>query len=110
MEENQNKNPEQQEQENQEQQAEEQNPLEAKINELEQKNTDLNDKLLRCLAELDNVRRRSREEIEKTAKFAVSNFANDLVVVVENFFLASENAPKAEIEKNPLIKNYSDAI
>ena len=110
MEENQNKNPEQQEQENQEQQAEEQNPLEAKINELEQKNTDLNDKLLRCLAELDNVRRRSREEIEKTAKFAVSNFANDLVVVVENFFLASENAPKAEIEKNPVIKNYSDAI
>ncbi len=84
--------------------------LEREISELGQKNSELNDKLLRSLAELDNVRRRSREEIEKSAKFAISNFASDLVVVVENFFLASENAPKAEIEKNPTIKNYADAI
>jgi molecular chaperone GrpE len=86
------------------------NPLEEKIAELEQKNTDLNDKLLRALAELDNVRRRSREEVEKTARFAISSFATDLVVVAENFFMASENAPKEEIEKNPAIKNYADAI
>ena len=86
------------------------NPLEEKIAELEQKNTDLNDKLLRALAELDNVRRRSREEVEKTARFAISSFAADLVVVAENFFMASENAPKEEIEKNPAIKNYADAI
>ncbi len=86
------------------------NESEQKILELEQKNTDLNDKLLRCLAELDNVRRRARDELEKTAKFAISNFASDLVVVVENFFLASENAPKDEIAQNPAIKNYADAI
>ena len=86
------------------------NPLEEKIAELEQKNTDLNDKLLRALAELDNVRRRSREEVEKTARCAISSFAADLVVVAENFFMASENAPKEEIEKNPAIKNYADAI
>ncbi len=86
------------------------NPLEEKIVELEQKNTELNDKLLRALAELDNVRRRSREEIEKTARFAISAFATDLVVVAENFFMASENAPKEEIEKNPAVKNYADAI
>jgi molecular chaperone GrpE len=92
------------------QETEEKNPLEEKIAELEQKNSELNDKILRCLAELDNVRRRSREEIEKASKFAISNFVGDLVVVAENFFLASENAPKAEIEKNPAIKNYADAI
>jgi len=84
--------------------------LENKIAELEQKNSDLNDKLLRCLAELDNVRRRSREEVEKSSKYAVSNFVSDLVVVAENFFLASENAPKDEIENNAAIKNYADAI
>jgi molecular chaperone GrpE len=80
------------------------------IAELEQKNSDLNDKLLRTLAELDNVRRRSREEIEKSAKFSISNFAADLVLVAENFFLASEHAPKEEIDKVPAIKNYADAI
>ncbi len=84
--------------------------LQNKINELEQKNSDLNDKLLRTLAELDNTRRRSREDLEKSAKFAITNFVSDLVLVVENFFLASENAPKAEIDQNPAIKNYADAI
>lgn len=105
--------------ENQDQQAEEikdvseeksEPTLEQKITELEQKNTDLNDKILRCLAELDNVRRRSREENEKSAKFAISSFAGDLVVVAENFFLLSGNAPKEEIEKVPAIKSYADAI
>lgn len=96
--------------ENKVEEAAEGNPLETKIAELEQKNAELNDKLLRSLAELDNVRRRSREEVEKSAKFAISNFVNDLVLVTENFFMASENAPKAEIEKNPAIKNYADAI
>jgi molecular chaperone GrpE len=81
-----------------------------KIADLEQKNLELNDKILRALAELDNVRRRSREEIEKSSKFAISNFVGDLVLVVENFFLASEHAPKEEIEKNERIKNYADAV
>lgn len=81
-----------------------------KIAELEQKNLELNDKILRALAELDNVRRRSREEIEKSSKFAISNFVGDLVLVAENFFLASENSPKEELAKNPAIKNYADAI
>ena len=89
---------------------EQKDPKEAKIAELEQKNKELNDKLLRTFAELENTRRRSREDLEKSAKYAISNFASDLVVVAENFFMASENAPKEEIEKTPEIKNYADAI
>ena len=81
-----------------------------KINELEQKNSDLNDKLLRSLAELDNVRRRSREELEKASKFAISSFVGELVVIVENFLMASSNAPNNEIEQIPAIKNYATAI
>ena len=84
--------------------------LESRISELEQKNSDLNDKLLRSLAEIENIRKRSREEVEKANKFALSNFASELVPIVENFFMASENAPREEIEKNQLIKNYAQAI
>lgn len=83
---------------------------EEKIAELEQKLSEANEKILRALAEVENVRRRSREEMEKASKFAISNFASDLVVVVENFFLASSNAPNEEIAKVPAIKNYADAI
>lgn len=81
-----------------------------KIVELEKAIIELNDKLLRSLAELENSRRRARDEVEKTSKYAISNFANDLVVVVENFFLATDNAPQDEIEKNPAIKNFADAV
>ena len=84
--------------------------LKNKIIELEQKISEQNDKFLRTLAELDNFRRRAREENDKTAKFAIANFAGDLVTVAENFFMASENAPKDEIEKNSAIKNYALAI
>jgi molecular chaperone GrpE len=84
--------------------------LSLKISDLEQKNSDLNDKLLRSLAEFENARKRSREEIEKASKFAIGNFVNELVVIVENFIMASENAPNDEIEKNPVIKNYATAI
>jgi molecular chaperone GrpE len=84
--------------------------LSLKITDLEQKNSDLNDKLLRSLAEFENARKRSREEIEKASKFAIGNFVNELVVIVENFIMASENAPNDEIEKNSAIKNYATAI
>lgn len=81
-----------------------------KVQNLEQEKLELNDKLLRMLAELENVRKRSQEEVRKSEKFAISNFVSDLVLVVENLFLASENAPKEEIEKSALIKNYAQAV
>ncbi len=101
-----------QEEQLQEQKSEIKNELNAeeKIAELEQKLVESNDKILRALAELDNVRRRSRDDLEKASKFAISNFVSDLVVVAENFFMASENAPKAEIDQIPAIKNYAAAI
>ncbi len=81
-----------------------------KIAELEEQNKNLNDKFLRLAAELDNTRRRSREEVEKASKYAVSNFAGDLVLVVENFYLASDNLPVEEIEKSAAIKHFVEAM
>lgn len=81
-----------------------------KIQELEAEIVNLNEKNLRLLAEIDNLRRRSKEDIEKTAKYAISNFVNDLVVSVENFFLANSHAPRDEIEKIESLKNYAQAI
>ena len=86
------------------------NELTAKINNLEQKNSELNDKFLRSLAEIENIRRRSKEEIEKNSKFAITNFANDLVVAVENFFLASANAPTPENIDNLPFKTFVEAM
>ncbi len=53
----------------------------------------LEDQLLRALAETENVRRRAAREREDTAKFAVSDFARDLLSVVDNFRRALDNMP-----------------
>lgn len=44
----------------------------------------LNDRLLRALAEGENLRRRAQREREETAKFAISNFARDMLTVADN--------------------------
>lgn len=81
-----------------------------KLKELEEKNKELNDKLLRTFAELENTRRRSKEEIEKSLKYGISKFAEDLIPIVENFYLAIDNAPKEKIEADEDIKTYSEGI
>lgn len=80
-----------------------------KLLDSEAKAVDLNNKLLRALAEIENLRRRHKEELEKTSNFAISSFVTDLVVVVENFFLACDNLPDIE-NSDPLIKNLVAAV
>ncbi len=84
--------------------------LQQKLNEKEQQITDLNQKLLRSLADFENLRKRSQEEKEKIHQFAITNFVGDLVPVVENFFMASDNCPQEEIQKNETVKNYATAV
>ncbi|MDD2839589.1 MAG: nucleotide exchange factor GrpE [Rickettsiales bacterium] len=59
---------------------------------LEEENKKLKDTLMRTLAELENTRRRASEENEKTAKYAIGKFAEDLIPVMENFHLAFKNS------------------
>ena len=97
-------------QEQQKEVEQEQEDSQKRIADLELVVKDLNDKLLRSLAETDNIRRRSQQDLEKANKYAISNFASDLVAVMENFYLAVENMPTQEVEKDPKVKNFADAI
>ncbi len=81
-----------------------------KIEQLETVIADLNNKLLRSAADLDNTRRRANEEQEKSAKYAITKFASELVLISENFFLATENAPLEKINGCPQVKGFADAI
>ena len=55
---------------------------------------DLKDKLLRTLAENENIRRRARREREDTAKYAVANFARDMLGAADNLRRALDAIPK----------------
>ena len=56
---------------------------------------ELRDELLRALAETENVRRRAQREREDAGKYAISNFARDLLPVVDNLRRAIDSVPEA---------------
>lgn len=83
---------------------------ENKVKELEEENKKLKETLMRTLAELDNTRKRSIEENEKTAKYAISKFAEDLIPVMEDFYLAFENVKHEDLCDNTVAKNFFEGI
>ncbi|MFZ4762344.1 MAG: nucleotide exchange factor GrpE [Alphaproteobacteria bacterium] len=60
---------------------------------LEETVADYKDKLLRAIAESENIRRRGEREREETAKFAVGKFAADMLTVADNLTLALQAVP-----------------
>lgn len=79
-------------------------------NSLVEENKKLKETLMRTLAELDNTRKRSIEENEKTAKYAISRFAEDLIPVMENFYLAFDSVKDTDLKDEKVAKNFFDGI
>lgn len=65
---------------------------------LERENSDLKDRLLRALAEMENLRRRTEREIQDTRAFSITKFASDMVASADNLRRAIETAPKTDDE------------
>ena len=63
------------------------------------------DKLLRSLAENDNLRKRHEKETEDNLKYATKNFAFSLLPVTDNFQRAIQSIPDDVSEKDKLLKN-----
>lgn len=53
----------------------------------------LQDKLLRCMAETENVRARLNKNVEEAREYSIINFARDLIPVVDNFKRALQHVP-----------------
>ena len=58
--------------------------LQAELAELQAKSSELADQYLRAKADAENARRRAEDDISKTRKFAVENFADSLLPVVDS--------------------------
>jgi len=57
------------------------------------------DQVLRVQAEMQNVRRRAEQDVEKAHKFAVEKFANEMLTVVDNLERGLAAAPEEEATK-----------
>jgi molecular chaperone GrpE len=84
--------------------------LRAEVEQLRAAPAEYQDKNMRLLAEMENLRRRTERERADTAKFAITRFARDVLTVADNFQRAIDTAPpEASVEEGPL-KSFHDGV
>lgn len=59
-------------------------------------NAELKDRVLRALADVENMRRRTQKEVADAKAYGSTNFARDMLSVVDNIGRALEAVPEAE--------------
>lgn len=77
--------------------------LQARVSELEEQLAAAQDQALRNAAEMQNVRRRAEQDVEKAHKFALEKFAGDLLGVVDSMERGLELTP-AEDETSKAVR------
>ena len=83
-------------------------PRDARIAELEKEldaaKSNERDSVLRARAEVDNIRRRAEQDVEKAHKFALEKFANELLPVIDSLERAVELADKQNTDLHAMIE------
>ncbi|SCC62936.1 nucleotide exchange factor GrpE [Kosakonia oryziphila] len=88
--------------------AEQVDPRDEKIANLEAQLTEAQNRereaVLRMKAEMENLRRRTEQDVEKAHKFALEKFINELLPVVDSLDRALEVADKNNAEMAPMVE------
>jgi molecular chaperone GrpE len=73
-------------------------------------NSDMRDRLLRTMADMENLRRRTEREKSDTARYAISNFARDVLTVGDNLRRTIEHVPAEAATQDPALKSFLDGV
>ena len=68
------------------------------------------ERLLRALAETENLRRRSAREVEEAHKYAIAGFARELLEVADNLSRALSSIPAHARDEIGMLKNLADGV
>jgi molecular chaperone GrpE len=77
---------------------------------LQAEKADLQDKLLRALAESQNVRRRAQQDVERERKFGIERFGRDVLSVADNLGRALSALPADDSRLDPALKNVITGV
>lgn len=77
---------------------------------LEAEVAELKDRLLRTLAEMENMRRRTQRDIDDARRYAVTGFARDLLEVADSLGRALQTIPERAREEVEFIRNLADGV
>src|SRR4051812_42214775 len=69
-------------------------PEAGELQRLQAEKAELQDKLLRALAEAQNVRRRAQQDVERERKYGIERFAKDVLSVADNLGRALAALPE----------------
>ena len=78
--------------------------LEAQLEAAQQAAADERERVIRAAAEMENLRRRVAQDVEKAHKFALEKFAGELLPVLDNLERAIELADKEDEALKPMIE------
>jgi molecular chaperone GrpE len=78
--------------------------------ELEAELADSKERLLRALAETENLRRRSFRDLEEAHKYAITGFARELLEVADNLSRALVAVPPRARDEIDFVKNLADGV
>ncbi len=70
----------------------------------------LNDKLLRALAEGENLRRRARRDREEASKYAIAGFAREMLAVADNLRRALDAIPDRAAEPDDVWAGFVEGV
>ena len=79
--------------------------LEHRIEQLQGEKAELQDKLLRSLADAQNARRRAQQDVEKERKFGIERFAKEILSVADNLGRALSALPSDPEAVDPALRN-----
>ena len=82
----------------------------ADLNALLLENADMRDRLLRTMADMENLRRRTEREKTDTARYAISNFARDVLTVGDNLKRTIEHVPAEAAAQDPALKSFLEGV
>jgi len=71
---------------------------------------ELNDRLLRMAAEMENLRKRSLKEREDAIKYSTTKFARDIITVADDLERAIESVKEFDFETNDAMKTLYDGV
>ena len=78
---------------------------------LEREHAEMKDRLLRTLAEMENLRRRTEREVTDARLYGVASFARDVLVVADNMRRALDALPpEARADAEAGIKSLVDGV
>ena len=85
-------------------------PAQLRLAALEKEAADMRDKFMRTYAEMENIKKRCQNEIEKNAKIAIADFALDLLPVADNLERALAQEIPADLAGNAFIQNLLTGV